>query len=1022
MTVHRPIVRLFVTAALIVLAAVMQVQSAAAAEKNVGSSPGESFDRHVAPLLARRCLDCHNASANKGGLDLSHAAAARAGGDSGTAIEPGKPDASLLWERIAADEMPPKEPLAAEEKALLREWIADGASWGSDPIDPFRFTTDKRAGYNWWSLQPVARPRPAQVRNVDWPRNPIDRFVLAKLEAAGLAPAHQANPRTLIRRLYFDLIGLPPTPEEVEKWTQRLTFPASDEAYRELVDELLDSPHYGERWARHWLDVIRFGESQGFERNRIRENAWRYRDWVIQAFNRDLPFDEFVRRQVAGDVLYPDDLGAVLATGYLVCGTWDQVGHNEGSAEMQKGVRQDELEDIVGAVGQSFLGLTINCARCHDHKFDPISQREYYQMAALLGGVTQQEKERQGISARRSSDAYRDWANSREAQRRELAALEKSLREKFGKTGGGNPIDGLQVLYVPADADGKTLPDRSGVGQPLNLSAGGKPQFSSSAPTKKLIAAVKASRELTVEAWLTPAKARQSGPARIVTLSQDTGQRNFTLGQDGGRFDFRLRTTKTDQNGLPSLASPDGKAAPRKTHVVFTFDRAGEARCYVDGKQTANRRVGGDFSNWNDKFRLALGDELTGGRRWEGELHFVAIYSKALSPEQIARNFRSQSRDVRSGEPLEVLLAKAPDAQRSRYASLRGELERLERTRPAAPFDGVAHVVIPKQPPVYHVLARGDYRNPQQVVSPAGLQALSRGGLPADFDLRPDAPEAKRRIALADWLADPRNPLTPRVLVNRLWHYHFGRGIVETPSDFGFSGGRPSHPELLDWLAARFVAGGWKIKNMQRLIVTSAAYRQASNVSNAPAEKIDADNSLLWRANARRLDGEATRDAMLAVSGALNGKLGGPSYRDVAVKLGTNHEFTDPTGEFNDDVNRRTVYRLWARSGNNPLLESLDCPDPSVMLPRRSQTITPVQSLSLLNNRFVEQCAARLAQRTQREAGGGAEQQIERLYRLTFGRRPKKPELELAHEFAKKRGLEQLCVVLLNTNEFLFVE
>ena len=992
------------------------------------------FDEQIAPLLARRCLDCHNATAKKGGLDLSRAAGPVTGGENGPALLAGKPEDSLLWERVDAEEMPPKKPLAEAEKALLRQWITDGARWGTDPIDPFRFSTDNRAGYDWWSLQPVTRPTVQQVKVADWPRNEIDYFVLAKLEAAGLAPAAEADARTLIRRLYFDLIGLPPIlNDENGKLKEELLNIEIDPAallvepaaYQSLVDQLLASPHYGERWARHWLDVIRFGESQGFERNKIRDNAWRYRDWVTQAFNRDLPYDEFVRQQIAGDVLYPDDLDAILATGFLVCGTWDQVGHNEGSAEMQKSVRQDDLEDLVAVVGQSFLGLSTNCARCHDHKFDPILQREYYQMAALIGGVTQEEKERQGISARPTNEAYREWTTIRDQRRRELNALEQSIRDKYGKTGGGNPIEGLQVLYLPDESDGKTLPDLSGVGNPLDLVAGGKPRFSSPAPATKLIAAAKASHEFTIETWLTAVKASQSGPARIVTLSLDSGQRNFTLGQDGGHFDLRFRTTKTDQNGMPSLASNDGIAAERKTHVVCTFDRAGEVRCYVDGKQVTSRVFGGDLSNWNDNFKFALGDEHTGDRRWAGQIHFVAIYNKALAPEQIARNFASESRDVRAGEPLDALLAKATADERSQYEELRKALQDLAKSEPVQPFDGVAHVIIPRQPPVYHVLSRGDYRNPLEAVSPTGLQALSRGGLSPDFGLKPDAAEADRRLALAKWLSDPRNPLTPRVMVNRLWHYHVGHGIVDTPSDFGFAGGRPTHPELLDWLASKFVDNGWRLKDMHRLIVTSATYRQASNIRNPRGQEIDADNRLLWRANSRRLDGESTRDAMLAVSGTLNRKLGGPSYRDMKVSggvMGTNAEFTDPTFEFSEATCRRTIYRLWARSGNNPMLESLDCPDPTVMLPRRSQTITPVQSLSLLNNSFVEKCSTALADRTRREAGENVDQQIDRLYRLTLGRSPQPSELELARGFAQKRGLEQLCLVLLNTNEFNFLE
>ena len=722
-------------------------------EKSVaGPDENVSFNQHVAPLLASRCLSCHNSTEKKGGLDLQREASARAGGDSGAIITAGTPDKSLLWERIVSDEMPPKQHLSAQEKETVRQWIADGAQWGTDPIDPLRSSTVDRAGYDWWSLQPIAQPDLPWVDNTDWAQNEIDRFVLSKLEAAQLAPAEPADSRTLLRRLYFDLTGLPPVlKSEGSKWKEETlgieidprSFRYYGASYNAVVDALLDSPHYGERWGRHWLDVIRFGESQGFERNRVRHNAWRYRDWVIQALNTDMPYDEFLRQQLAGDVLKPDNLDALIATGYLVCGTYDMVGYEMGSAEMKKAVRQDELEDMVAALGQSMLGLTINCARCHDHKFDPISQREYYQVAALLGGVNQAVDERSDIA----------------------------------------------------------------------------------------------------------------------------------------------------------LKSTDG-----------------------------------------------------------------------------------------------------------------------------SPFEGVAHVPICKQPSTFHVLIRGNSRDVGEVVSPSGLQAFSAAGLSGDFGLTSDAPDAERRVALAKWITDRRNPLTPRVIVNRLWHHHFGRGLVDSPSDFGFSGGRPSHPELLDWLANKLVDGGWKLKHLHRLIVTSATYRQLSNVHNVAAEEKDGDNRLLWRTNARRLDGESTRDAMLAVSSALNPKPGGPGFYDVKAKLEHDHTFSDPTGEFNAEVNRRTVYRLWARCGNNPLLESLDCPDPSVMLPRRSQTITPVQSLSLLNNRFIEQCAQSLAERIRRDTGDDVDQQVRDIYQLLLLRKPEARELALARTFVQKQTLLQLCVVMLNTNEFLFVE
>ena len=479
-----PIVKLFLS--VVAITAMISGLAAADPPRNV------FFDQQIAPLLSSRCLSCHNATEKKGELDLSRKATTQAGGESGAAIKAGDFGKSLLWQRIADDEMPPRQPLSVDEKELVRQWIAAGAVWGTDPIDPFRFSSDERGGYDWWSLQAIDRFDVPQVTSADWPRNEVDRFVLSKLQVAGLAPAEQADGRILLRRLYFDLIGLPPILKEAGGvWQEEVLgiaidpklFPGDSVSYAAVVDALLNSPHYGERWGRHWLDVIRFGESQGFERNRVRHNAWRYRDWVIQALNADMPYDQFIRQQIAGDVLEPDSLDALIATGFLVCGTYDMVGYEMGSEEMKKAVRQDELEDMVAALGQSMLGLTINCARCHDHKFDPISQREYYQVAALLGGVTQEENERQGITL------------------------------KPGDEGDENAVEGLQVLYLPGESAGKQLEDRSGVGCPLNLHAGGKPPFASGEPATKLIAAVKATNEFAIEAWLTPGKADQSGAA-----------------------------------------------------------------------------------------------------------------------------------------------------------------------------------------------------------------------------------------------------------------------------------------------------------------------------------------------------------------------------------------------------------------------------------------------------------------------------------------------------------------------------
>jgi hypothetical protein len=355
----------------------------------VKSAEPPDFDKTVAPLLARRCLDCHSGTEPKGGLDLSQRKTTLAGGDKGEVLVPGKVEESLLWELVDKGKMPPKKPLPAAEKEVLKAWIAGGAKWGADPIDPFRVTTDKRAGYDWWALQSITRPKLPVVQDAKWGRNAIDAFILHRLEEKGLKSSPEADRRTLIRRLSFDLLGLPPDPKEVEEFIKD----ESPEAYAKLVDRYLASPQYGVRWARHWLDIVRFGESNGFEYDEFRPNAWPYRDWVVDALNRDMPYDEFVRLQLAGDVLQPNDPDALRATGFLTAGAYDTAGQGQQSVAMRNVVRQDELEDIVGTVGQTFLGLTVNCARCHDHKFDPVKQVEYYRLTAALAGVRHGERD-----------------------------------------------------------------------------------------------------------------------------------------------------------------------------------------------------------------------------------------------------------------------------------------------------------------------------------------------------------------------------------------------------------------------------------------------------------------------------------------------------------------------------------------------------------------------------------------------------------------------------------------------------
>ena len=740
-------------------------------------------ENRVAVLLARSCLECHNGSDRKGGLELTRREQALLGGDSGKVFAPGDPAGSLLLERVDAGEMPPKghTPLTGDERALLREWVAAGAKWAVDPIDPFLYTTNRRAGYNWWSLQPLRGGQPPSVGDAAWPANPIDQFILHRLEQGGLTPSPPADRRTLIRRLSFDLLGLPPAPEEVEAFVND----PDPRAYERLVDRLLDSPHYGERWARHWLDVVRYGESQGFERNKYRESVWKYRDFVVEAFNSDLPYDDFIRWQIAGDVLQPDNPLAVIASGFLALGPYDLTAYTNGTSDMRAFAREEELEGLVATVGQTFLGLTINCARCHDHKFDPITQREFYQISAALGGTYQG-----------------DERESRGGERREVEERIAVLRQE---------IDTFQKLENSADA--------------------------------------------------------------------------------------RTR------------------------------------------------------------------------------------------PTLLARRTRSEN------------------------------LVRLLQ-------GGPVHTTRPQQPGPWVILARGDFRQPGAVVTPAGVAAVS--GVTADWRLEENAPEAERRKALAEWIADPRNPLTPRVIVNRLWGHHFGQGLVTTASDFGFQGGSPSHPELLDWLARQLVRPDddgrpWTLKRIQRLILTSAAYRQSARKVERAAE-VDAENRLVWRRPAQRLEAETFRDAALAVAGELDLRVGRPGYRDFKVSSAGNNETYTVFVALGGDFNRRSLYRSSVRTGTSPLLDMLDCPDPSVATPKRSVTSTPLQALTLLNNEFMEHAAKKFSERLQRDASDKVAAQVRRAYALAFSRKPADEEVAFGEQFVADHGLAQLCLVLLNSNEFLYID
>ena len=963
------------------------------------------FDREIAPLLARRCLECHDANEKKGGLDLTRPSTTAAGGESGDAIIGDKPLDGLLWKRISSDEMPPKKPLAAAEKKLLERWLTSGARWGTDPINPVRYSSERRGGFDWWALQPLQVVAPPTTA-----RTPVDAFVHAALRTKSLTPSAEAERRVLVRRLSFDLIGLPPSPELLDEFIAD----QSPDAYERLVDRLLASPHYGERWARHWLDVAHFGESDGFEYDRLRPNAWPYRDWVIRAFNEDLPYDEFVALQVAGDLLRPNDPQAVIATGFLVGGAFD--GLNPAGDTMRQIMRQDELEDLVGIVGQSFVGLTVQCARCHDHKFDAITQQDYYRLASALGGVRRGDRplpiasdQQQNLEAELTRLNQRQRELEDEARRAVLAR--RKQQPAAPRPVAPQPLAAWEFTKSLQDQVGELHVTLQGAAKldATGLVVDGQNSYGATPPLPRAI----------IEKTLV-------GVVQLANLTQRGGAVVSIQTPDGGQFDAIVFG---EQNAGHWMAGSNGftrtqffqgveetQAKDRPVHVAITYQKDGTISCYVDGKLSGKPYQTGVPTYASGQAQLVFGlrhSPVGGNRLLAGTILRAAFYDRALSADEVAAAAAHQSDYVTEAE----LLAQLTSQQRAERASIGPQLvairDQMERRRA-----GKVYAVTPQNAPVAHILRRGSPLQPGAAIAAGGLSAVV--GLASDFELPPDAPEGERRRRLAQWLAHPNNALTARTLANRLWHYHFGAGLVPTPNDLGFSGGQPSHPALLDWLAAELQLGGQSIKRLQRLLVTSSTFRQSS-APRADAIAVDADNRLLWRMSTRRLEAELVRDSVLAVAGELNRQLSGPGYQDFRPFLRGGTQFFEPLDPEGPAYQRRSIYRTWARGGHNQLLDTFDCPDPSMSTPRRSVTTTPLQALSLLNNTFILRMSDAFAADLQRTMGDSP-QLIDELFRRAWGREPVELERVKARDFVQAHGLAALCRVVLNSNAFVYVE
>ncbi len=916
-------------------------------------------------MLASHCLECHHPGDAQGGLDLTTADQAAIGGDSGSAWDRERPEQSRLLARVRDGEMPPDRPLEPELVAAFAEALSVDRPWPTEPIDRLALTTDRRAGRDWWSLAPLAS---VAVPEGD-AEHPIDRFLDQELRRRGLEPLGQAEPRVLVRRLYHDLLGLPPTYEEVREFEAD----PSDEAWERLVDRLLDDPARAERSAQHWLDVVRFGESNGFEYNEPRYGAWPYRDWVIRAFERDLPYDEFARAQIAGDLLGDSTDEDAIAVGFLVAGIRNTVIGQ--SPTMRIAARQAELEEIAAVTSQAFLGLTVQCARCHDHKFDPIRTDEYYRFIAALDGI------RHGT---RSLPApIPDDERHRSVARRVelLDRLDASMRQRGEAiSDSANSVE----LRSPIDA------------------------------------------------------ARRDFAYRVRVMIAPTVWAGASQGTDVGDG-LRIEIRRPDGSILTSAVLRPGPWQGRSDDVAFAEQEFGyvgdgsEAVTIVIGSARHEGRFGGAIARltidgigdgdgsapvFDETFDDLQGETPVGAQaetglpvrfgltseRWIGR-GLNAIHAVELPDGHRAVQIFGGSID-RPYEP-------ADDQERAWLDEAQAIHERLR------PLE--IHTVVPSQPEPMRILQRGEPTLPGAIVAPGGLEAIT--GPSADWGLDVDASDADRRRALAEWIAHDENGPFDRVAVNRIWQQCFGIGLVETPSDLGWSGGRPSHPALLEWLAYRFRDQGRSIRRLQRLILTSRAYRRASYEASeryAAGQRRDADARTLWRQRPRRIDAEALRDGMLAIAGRLDRTRFGPGYRDVEIEtVGAAHDYRP----IDSLAERRTLYRWRVRGERDSLLETFDCPDPSVASPVRNVTTTPTQALSLWNHPFVARMAdATAASIEASDRRGTIEARVRSAWRRVLQREPNDTELRAGVETVAARDLASLCRVLLNLTETVVIE
>ena len=950
---------LVLIAVLIALCAAPGLGSSAVAQEPPASRETIDFARDIAPIFANRCLRCHGKEATEGGYRLDHAAGALGEAESGDKpIAPGKPEESRLLEVISGDEPEMPEggpPLPAEEVELIRRWVEAGATWPADlaiSVQP-----------KLWSTEPLTQSLLDQGLSNS---ATLDRFIDRKLAAQNLKRSPQASPQTLVRRLYLDLTGLPPTPNEIAEFTAA----PSDENYRLLVERLLASSHYGERWARHWLDVVRFAESNGFETNVERPSAFHYRDWVIEALNTDLPYNRFLALQIAGD-----QLGEDRATGFLVGGAWDQVKSPDPILTQTQ--RQDELADMVNTTGTAFFGLTLGCARCHNHKFDPISQKDYFALAAMFAGVQHGERKLQ-----------LDGQHALEAELKQLNEERSRLRVRM-------------LQYEPLVVLGDSAPRR----RPAINSRENIDHFAPVAARFIRFEILETNQsepcldELEIWATAAPVEALQrattdkaaalpvapsSGELRNVGLAQ-LGAKPTSSGDYPDRSKHRLEQVNdglvgNDFSWISNAAGKGWIQIELPAEEWITAIAWGRDRNQVFRDRTAT------------KYRIEVARE-------PGQWQLVATGDDRLAPGE-------------NPVATEQVTLKAE------FSELQAAVTRLDQriaevNRQISLTQSAYVGTFVSQPDPTKRLERGEVTSPQEEVAP-NLPSLL-----VDLQLPAQASDAERRLAMARWLESSQHPLVARVIANRIWQFHFGQGLAATPSDLGTKGIEPSHPELLDWLARELIEQNWSLKSLHRMILLSETYRQ-DNKPRAEGMAVDSGNRWLWRFQPRRLESEAIRDSMLAVSGELDLRMGGPGFS--AFEPNDNYvRVYQPKEKFGPTEFRRMVYMQKIRMEQDATFGTFDTPDAALVCPVRSRSVTPLQALNLLNSPFVLERTEALAKRLAQEAGPSAEAQISAAYRLLFGREASAAELAAARKLVEAYGLPALCRGLLNSNEFLIL-